>query len=267
MTTNRMLGKKPPRVDPRTLQFRNYLRKRRGKSPGPLPIPPAEISYVVKVPSWPMLLNDQIGDCVIAAMGHMIQQWTFFATGGAGMQTMTDAEALAAYAAIGGYNPNDPSTDQGCDMLTALNYWRNHGIMAGGKLHKIGGFVACDPRNLLEARQSIWMFGNQFTGVALPLSARGADDWTVPDGGIYSPAGQPGSWGLHCIPVMAESPLTLTCVSWPSPEHERLKMSHNFRGDYVDECYAILSPDWLTAQGDSIAGFNLAALHKDIAAI
>ena len=268
MTTNRMLGKKEPRIDKRTLQFRDYLQKRRKRgAPSPLPTPPDEISYVVKVPSWPMLLNNQLKNCVIAAMGHMVQQWTRFAANLAEMQTMTDAEALAAYEAIAGYNPHDANTDQGCDMLTALNYWRNHGIIVGGKLHKIGGFVQINPQDLLEVRQSIWMFGNLFTGVALPLSAQSADDWTVPDGGIYSPAGQPGSWGLHCIPVMAESPLTLTGISWPNPEHERLKMSHNFFGDYCDEGYAVLSPDWLTALGNSIAGFELAALQRDIASL
>jgi hypothetical protein len=62
---------------------------------------------------------------------------------------------------------------------------------------------------------------------------------------------------------MAESPETLTCVTWG----ERLKMSHNFFGDYCDEAYAVLSPDWLTAKGNSINGLNLAALQRDIAAL
>ena len=255
----RKLGKRPPKYDARTLQFANYM----DRMPGPLPTPPAEISYVVKVPNWPVLLNDQLGDCVIAAMGHMVQQWTYFATGGAGMQTMTDDEALAAYQEIGGYDPNDPNTDNGVCMLDALNYWRNVGIIVGGKLHKIGGYVATDPQNLLQARQAIWMFGNQFTGVQLPTSVEDANDWTVPDGGIYSPAGQPGGWGGHCVPTMAESPETLTCVTWG----ERLKLSHNFLFDYADEAYAILSPDWITSQGETIAGFDLAALRRDIAAL
>jgi hypothetical protein len=252
------LGKQPRREDPfhRTLLFKNY------RLPGVLPTPPAEISYVVKVPSWPMLLNDQLGDCVIAAMGHMVQQWTYFASNGAAMQTMTDAEALAAYEAIGGYDPSDPSTDQGCDMLTALNYWRNKGIMVGGKLHKIGGFVEIN-RTIADLRETTWLFGDAFTGLALPTAVQGADKWTVPNGGIYGAAGQPGGWGGHCVPAMAESPETATCITWA----ERLKMSHNFFGDYCDEAYAVLSEDWLTSQGETLAGFNLAQLRKDIAAL
>lgn len=252
---NAKLGKKRVRYDKRTLRLAKYL------APA-LPAPPAEVSYVVKVPSWPMLLNDQLGDCVIAAMGHMVQQWTFFSAGLAGMQTMTDAEALTAYEAIGGYVNGNPNTDNGCDMLTALNYWRNTGIMVGGKLHQIAGYVAVDPTNLLEVRQAIYLFGNTFTGVQLPTSAQGESDWTVAQGGIYSSNGQPGSWGGHCIPYDAMSPETVTCVTWG----ERLKLSHNFHLDYCDEMYAVLSSDWLES-GVSVSGLDLKSLQADLTAL
>jgi hypothetical protein len=246
------LGKKAKRIDRRTFKLSKYLKPH-------LPLPPAETSYVVKVPYWPMDLNDQLGDCVVAAMAHMIQQWTFFSRGLGGMVVPTEAQVLAAYEAIGGYVVGDPSTDNGCDMLTALNYWRNTGL-AG---HKIAGFVEVDPSNLLEVRQSIWMFGNLFTGLSLPVFVQGASDWTVPDGGIYGNAGQPGSWGGHCVPAMAESPETLSCVTWG----ERLKMSHNFFGDYCDEAYAVLSTDWVNSDQAAQSGFNLAQLRADIAAL
>ena len=258
MFTDAKLGKRPARYDARTLKLAKYL-----KLPIALPTPPSEVSYVVDVPSWPMLLNDQLGDCVIAAMGHMVQQWSYFASGGKAMQVMTDAEALAAYEAIGGYSPSDPTTDQGCDMLTALNYWRRNGIMVAGQLHKIGGYVAVDPSNALEVQQAIWMFGNAFTGVELPISSQGEDAWTVPDGGIYGATGQPGSWGGHCIPCDARSPETLTCITWA----ERLKMSHNFFTDYCDELYAVLSPDWIDANGAAVSGLDLKALQADLAAL
>jgi len=246
------LGKKAKRIDPRTFKLSKYLKPH-------LPQPPDEVSYVVDVPSWPMDLNDQLGDCVVAAMAHMIQQWSFFSRGLSGMVVPTDAEVLTAYEAISGYINGDPSTDTGCDMLTALNYWRNTGL-AG---HKIAGFVEVDAQNLLEVRQAIWMFGNLFTGLALPVFVQSASDWTVPDGWIYGNAGQPGSWGGHCVPAMAESPETLTCVTWG----ERLKMSHNFFGDYCDEAYAVLSTDWVTSNQAAKSGFNLAQLRADIAAL
>ena len=204
-----------------------------------------------------MLLNDQLGDCVIAAMMHMVQQWTYFASNGTAMQVATDAEALSAYEAIGGYVPGDASTDNGCDMLSALNYWRNTGIVVNGQVHKIAGYVELNPTNLLQVEQAIYMFGNAFTGVQLPTSAQGEDAWTVTDGGIYAPTGQPGGWGGHCVPLDADSPITLTCVTWGS----LLKMSHNFRLDYMDEAYGVLSQDWIDSQGLSASQFNFAALQ------
>jgi hypothetical protein len=256
----RKLGKRPRREDRlnRTLRFKDY------RLPTVLPTPPVEISYVVEVGNWPMLLNDQLGDCVIASMGHMVQQWTCFASDGSATQVMTDAEALAAYESIGGYNPTDPNTDNGCDMLTALNYWRQNGIQVAGNIHKIGGFVSIDVDNLDELREAVWLFGNAFVGVELPVSVQNADAWTVPDGGIYGKSGQPGGWGGHCIPVMAESPETATCITWG----QRLKMSHNFYDDYCDEAYAVLSEDWLSAHsGRTIAGLDMTALRADIAAL
>ena len=251
------LGKRERRTDPRTLQLRDYL------DPVKLPEPPAEVSYCVKVPSWPMLLNDVLGDCVIAAMGHMVQQWTFYASGGAHMLVMADAEAQAAYSAIGGYVPGDPETDNGIVLLDALNYWRKRGIVVAGQLHQIAGYVQVNQLDPLEMLQATWLFANRLTGVQLPRSVQGRPDWTVPDGGIYTPAGMPGGWGGHCVPNMARSPETDTCITWA----RRLKMSHNFFSDYVDECYAVLSPDWFGSLGKSPQGLNVEQLRADLRAI
>ena len=206
-----------------------------------------------------MLLNDQLGDCVIAAMGHMVQQWTYFSTAGAGMQTMTDAEALAAYEAIAGYNPSDPATDQGTDMLTALNYWRNTGIMVAGNSTRLPVMSGRSDESSGSA-EAILAFRQPVYGRATPCQRSEPSDWIVPDGGVYGPAGKPGSWGGHCIPTMAESPETLSCITWA----ERLKMSHNFLFDYCDECYAVLSPDWFTTAPN---GFDSKQLQADLAAL
>jgi hypothetical protein len=250
------LGKKAPRLDKRTLQFKNYRIK--GATPvGVLPPIPAEVSWVTKVPQpWGMYLNDTLGCCVEAAMGHMVKQWSFYA---GDPFIPTDQDVLTAYEQIGGYVPGDPSTDNGSDMLTALNYWRQTGI-AG---HKITAYMAIDPTNLSEIREAIQLFGNLFVGIQLPLSAQGETAWTVADGGIYTPDGQPGSWGGHCVPFMASSPLTHTCVTWGGT----LKASHNFALDYIDEIWACLSPDWIAATGLSPSQLKMAQLMSDLEAV
>jgi hypothetical protein len=248
------LGKRAQRIDKRTLKFEDYLK------PGVIaPIPPAEVSWVMKVPDWQMLLNDSLGDCVPAAMLHMVQQWSHYA----GTELVpSNADALRLYEQIGGFVPGDPSTDNGANMLDALNFWRQNGIKVGNTVHKISAFVQVDPTNAKHVQLAIMLFGNVFTGVALPVSAQTQTGWTVPDGGAFND-GSPGSWGGHCIPIMAGSPETLSCITWG----ERLKMSHNFFFDYVDELYAIVTPDWIEKNGFSPGGFDLPALVADLAAL
>ena len=112
-------------------------------------------------------------------------------------------------------------------------------------------------------REAVYLFGNVFTGIQLPTSVQGFNSWTVPDGGIMSQNGVPGSWGGHCIPTVAVSPKSLTVITWA----ERLKMSPNFATDYVDEMWAAVSLDWIEKNGLSPSQFNLAQLEKDLAVV
>lgn len=245
------LGKQEPRIDHRTLKMARY------RIPG-LVIPP-EVSWVTEVPTWPMYYNDVLGDCVPAAMCHSIQQWTRYA---GNPIIPTEANALKAYEDIGGYVPDDPTnpqsnaTDNGCNMLDALNYWRQTGI-AG---HKIIAFVSVNPKNADEVREAVYLFGNVFTGIQLPTSVQGFNSWTVPDGGTASQNGTPGSWGGHCIPMVAVSPKSRTVVTWGGT----LKMSPKFQIDYVDEMWAAVSLDWIEKNGLSPGQFNLAQLEADL---
>jgi hypothetical protein len=261
-----MLGKRAPRLDKRTLKFSDY----RQVVP-PLPEPPLRCNWLNDIPEWPMDLNDQLGDCVIAAMAHMIQQWTFNVKAKLGVGEViipTEGEVLAAYEVVGGYNPADPSTDQGCDMLTALKYWKNTGL-AG---HKIAAFISINPNDQQEWKDAIALFGNIFTGFALPLSAQGQSFWTVPPEGLFQD-GSPGSWGGHCVPCGNYFPNAadpthedLTCVTWG----QTLNLSRNFLTSYCDEAYAVLSPDFFSVvNGDLVAPnkFDLAQLQADLTAL
>ena len=252
------LGKRTPvmdpRINPKVLQFKKY-RKAMFSVPA-LPPAPAETSWITKLEAAepiPMYLNDQLGDCVEAAAGHMIQQWNYYAGHPA---QPSDADILKAYEDVGGYVPGDPSTDQGTDMQALLDYWKSTGI--GG--HKIIAYLAVDWENLEEVQLAVELFGNLFTGIQLPTSAQGQNDWTVPNGGVYSAAGQPGGWGGHGIPIVAGSPVTKTCETWGTV----LKMSNNFFTDYVDETWAVLSKEWIEANGLSPSLLNLPMLESDL---
>ena len=244
------LGKRAVVRDTRTLKLTDYLRSAVTSAE-----PPVEGSWVTHVKTWGMMLNDILGDCTCAAAGHMIAQWSQYAQGTE--TVIPDDAVLKAYEAVSGYQPGDDATDTGAAMLDVLRYWRKHGI--GG--HKIQSFVSVDPRNIKEVKTSVSLFGNLYIGIQLPASAQGKDSWTVPDGGPYRD-GSPGTWGGHCVPVVAYSPQTLTVVTWG----KTLKMSWNFFHDYVDEAYCVLSPDWVSG-GISPSKFDMQQLQADLVAL
>jgi hypothetical protein len=203
-----------------------------------------------------MYLNDKLGCCVISAAAHMVQEWTAYA---GNEQRLSDADVLKGYEDVGGYVPGDPTTDNGCDMITALNYWRQTGF--GG--HKIYAYASVNPRNEKEVEQATWLFGNLFVGLALPISAQQSTDWEVPSEGLTGD-GSPGSWGGHCISSISNSDKGQTDVTWGGTIWE----TKGFRRSYCDELFAILTQDWIDALTQQAAsGFNLAQLQADLKAL
>ena len=244
----RPLGKRAPRIDPRTLKLAKYIPA--------APPPPAEVSWIMEVAHWGMMLNDSIGDCTCAAAGHMIEQWTRYAAGTEAV--VPDPAIEKAYEDVGGYISGQPQTDNGAVMLDVLTYWKQTGI--GG--HKIAAYATIDLNNTNELKTAVRLFGNVYLGIQLPISAQPQNAWTVPSGGPNGD-GSPGSWGGHCVPIMAYSPQSLSVVTWGA----RLKMSWNFLKDYADEAYVVLSQEWIEVNGGAPSGFNLAQLQADLAAL
>ncbi len=239
------LGKTPARYDSRTLQLAHYLK------PGVLPAPPATSNWAAKVRSWPMMGNDRIGDCTIAAAGHCIEEWT---TDAGKPVVVPDPEIVAAYSAVAGYNPVTGQHDTGANELDVLNYWRRTGV--GG--HRIRAYVSLEPGNLDHVRDAVSIFGNCYIGLALPVTAQTQRVWSVPPGGAVGP-GAPGSWGGHAVPVVAYDSRELTVVTWGALK----RMTWGFWAAYCDEAYALLSDDFLTAD-KTPAGIDLATLEADL---
>src|SRR5580658_4087447 len=107
-----MFGKLAPKFHPNTLRLSKYALA------GALPPPPSKRAweYVIPASGWGMLGNDQVGDCVIAAMMHFIMA----ATSNSGQPAQFTTElAIQLYSAITGYDPSQTDatgfnpTDQG----------------------------------------------------------------------------------------------------------------------------------------------------------
>lgn len=175
------LGKNPARHDPRTFDYAKY---RTGAS-----TPPPQAHWGHGIP-FAMLANDKYGDCVEAGYAHMVQVWG----DRAGKPFVPDdTDTLAAYTAITGFNPNDPSTDKGTEILTAVNYWKSTGMDG----HQITAYAALNPVNQNQMEEAIAFFGGAYIGLQLPISAQSqvGQEWTVTQG----KDAQAGSWGGHCL--------------------------------------------------------------------
>jgi len=245
------LGKLPKREDTRTLKLTKYLKVEE------LPAAPAAVDWTKAVPQYGMLLNDQLGDCVIAGMMHLAMGWV--ANAGGKIPVPTDQEVLAAYSAIGAYVPGDPSTDNGCNMLDALKYWKNTGIQIQGAVSQIVAFAEVNLQNFAEVKAALWLFGGLFTGWALPESAENAKTWNV-TASLHG-KGKPGSWGGHCAPLAADSSSgQFQAITWG----ELMPTTQNFVTDYCDEAYAVLSSEWIEQNGEAPCGFDLKALQQDL---
>jgi hypothetical protein len=163
------LGKLPARWDPRTFKLGDYI--------AALPTAPPLVDWTGRVPDYGMLCNDRLGCCVIAGMMHLAMQQR--AAAGLAVAVPSDGDVIAAYSAIGGYVPGDPTTDCGCNMLDALNYWRRQGLTFGGIKHQITAFAAVKLHDPAELASALWLFGGTLDGYALPASVQGQPAWKL----------------------------------------------------------------------------------------
>lgn len=237
------LGKLPARIDVRTLSLSRYVDR------AALPAPPPQLDLMHAVAAWPMYANDRIGDCTVAAAGHMIEAWTAAARGQA-----VEVSERAVLDAFDRVKLVDPLTgEEGAVELDVLKLWRRSGI--GGD--RIGAFARVSTADHELVRTAAYLFGGLYIGLQLPLTAQSQAtwDWT---GRLDGPAA-PGSWGGHAVDVVGYDETGFTVVTWGTLQ----RMTRPFWDRYCDEGYCILSPDFLA--GDRAPnGFDLAALTRDL---
>jgi hypothetical protein len=248
--SGRSLGKQPAKKDPRTLQFENYI------VASDLPDAPAELALEDQVKSpWGMMDNDKIGDCTCACAGHMIINWSANA---GDEKDPSQQDIVTAYSEITGYNPQTGANDNGAVVLDVLNFWKNTGIAAD----KIDAYVALEPNNDQQVRESTFLFGGCYLGLQMPLSAQNQTIWSVPSSG-QTGKGAPGSWGGHAVPVVGYDNRYVAVITWGNV----LYMTWEFYNAYCDEAYAIISIDWLNQTGKTAEGFDLQQLDADLTQI
>jgi len=248
------LGKKLGRVeDPRSLSVSMIQRE--------VVVAPERHTVALHA-EIPMFANDRFGDCTFAAMGHRISAQERSVAQSA-RPTVTVMDVLKGYSDVTGFNPEDPSTDNGAYLLDVLRYSRNVGIgrEKDGSPHTIYAYARIDdPTNHAAVKRALWMFGGLYIGAGLPLSA--ADQ--IDEGLDWDVTGDPfrdrwGSWGGHAMYAQGYGPDRVRLPTWGQTQFA----TWDWWDAYVDEAWAIVNEDFLRTRTQlTPQGFDRGALES-----
>lgn len=218
--------------------------------------PPQSVNWVgtgFPVPELGMLGNDSVGDCVIAGGYHGVDVFEY--DGQAVTTNFTAAQALADYSTVTGYNPSDPSTDQGATLQEGLEFWQKTGF--GG--YKIAAFAQIDGTNTALLQNCINLFGVVYAGLNVPSSAMQQFD----SGQEWSVVSRSRIEGGHCVPLVAYDTASYSCITWAAVQ----KMTSQFHARYFDEWWVPISTDWLQKSGKTPSGLDGATANADFQAL
>lgn len=260
-------------VDPRTGREHPRLMAGRFLTGAALPTVPEVVDWQSNVPSWPMYLNDQWGDCVFADIGHGIEATTQYGQGAAVM--VTDADIEAAYSAVTGFDPNagppgaNP-TDQGTVMQDAMDYWRKTGI--GG--HQIVAFAEVNVTDLDEVADCIYLFGGIHLGINFPASAMEQFDAGQPWDVVADDGGNEGGHAIltayrrvQAAAVLRDAAGAMVgfrVVTWGQEQ----VMTLAFFQRYAEEAWVAVDQAWVDAAGHTpVPGVDLVAWGADFEAV
>lgn len=202
-----------------------------------LPAAPAHFGHGNMFSDWGMLGNDAVGDCAFAGSDHEHMLWTGIGNRGSLSTKFKTANTLADYSALTGYDPANPSTDQGTQVYQLMDYRRTTGVIdAAGVRHKIDLAVRLPkPFSWTEFIRAVWCFKVVAVGTLIPGSAM--DQFN---------AGQPwdyvGDWNIdggHYIPAVGtpDRDTEIAVITWG----QRQLMTRSFFEEYVDELWVPLS--------------------------
>ena len=247
------LLKAPAKRDARNLKLAGLLKK--------LPPLAAEFNcdscFPFPIPT-PMFGNDQLGDCVIAGRAHQTLRFEAF--------EQSKAIPISDQDAVDEYFSESGGQDSGLVLLDSLKEWRKKGWLAAGERYNAFGFAELDRSKHAEITASIYFLRGANIGLQLPLSAQSqianGEIWDVTEDPNFDPYGPaaPGSWGGHCVYLVAYDPAGPVCVTWGQLQ----QMTWAFFDADCDEAYGIVQNREAFVAGSPV---DVALLEQEIAEI
>jgi hypothetical protein len=240
-----------------------YLTDAEAFGADPLPGAVARVDYASNVSSWPMYLNDQLGDCTVAAMFHGVSAVETYAGSMTGTPTFSDAETVKAYSAVSGYDPVTGANDNGAQLQDVCKYMtstgavdiqgRKHSLLAWAEIENFG--------DLKLLKRVLNAFGTVYLAIQCPASAQeqfqAGKPWTYVEGSSIE--------GGHAIDLQYSAVNTgdwddESIVTWGALQ----KMNEAFAREYIVEAVAIVPAGAVSpATGKNVAGLDLHQLVTD----
>jgi hypothetical protein len=237
-------GKHPPKIDYRTLRFKNYA----AEIAPPLDTYDVLTTVYDKLQTndptalFPIDGNNTYGDCTIAALAHA--------------ETVYDAligteKIMGSQAVVKLYFHLTGGVDSGLNELDVLNYWSNHRVVGD----KILAYVSINPKNHTHIQQAIQLFGGVYLGFQVQQNCVQEFQDHLP----WTPG--PLTNDGHAVFAVAYDQNYLTVLTWGNTQ----QATWDWWDECVDEAYAILPPE---AQNPDFApGFDFAQLQADLEAV
>jgi hypothetical protein len=212
--------------------------------------PPPSVDWYSRVENWPMFLNDQLGCCTEAMVGHCIENASEY---GPDLVLIRDGDVLTAYERVSGYNPADPSTDQGAVLQDVYGDWRKTGV--GG--HKNLVFAQVNHGRDTELMTAVDEFGA--VGLGIVVTQDMMDDF---DAGKPWDRAVGEQLGGHAVPVVGYDPSYLYIVTWGRLQ----RMTWRCLDTVTEEAWVSVLPEWFSG-GKDPQGVDLHGLGEAFAAL
>ena len=205
---------------------------------------------------WGMYGNDQYGDCVFADCAH--QEMLRTANVGK-IWIPTLEQVLALYSACTGFNPDDPSTDNGADEVSVIDYLTCNGWNG----RKLDGHANLDTTNTEHLKWAVCIFGASRLGVNLPQSAMDQFQANQP----WDYAGDASPIGGHDVPLVKYQADMFFVVTWGKLQPVTpgfMAATYSDGTPYIEEAHAELALDWMNAAATAPSKLNMQQLVADL---
>lgn len=199
---------------------------------GIMPAVVAPVDYSTLVGQWPMLLNDQLGDCTAAGLLHMMQCWRAKAMK---LEVPDDGAALDIYSATSGYLQGQPDTDRGANMNDVLSYAQKN--LSGVPYNNfsapewIRAYAYIQHDDLAHVTRAIANFVGVYAGVMLRQSQMTQEVWDADGSEII---------GGHCIYVVGFNLQGPIVISWG----KRIQTTWAWWNQAIEEAWVCMNYDF-----------------------